>query len=425
MAIHVRRARWTAAACALAVLAALSAPFTQTALAGTVSLQVEGEGNDQVVFVADPGEANRVVITLSTEPPGLVVADAGALVVAGAFCTPLDSRTVRCDRRPGGNLSVYPDVRLGDLDDELSSRSGFGFQGYGGPGDDRLIGSPASDLLDGGGGRDELRGGGAQDFLTDGDRDGLAGDGAPGPDILDGGGGLADTVSYAQRSDTVNIDLEHPAGDGAIGEGDTIVDVEHIVGGSGEDRLAGDGRRNLLQGGGGADRLIGRGRNDAFYGTLTFTQPTFAPDEGPDSFSCGPGRDLILPVEADDFVRPDCETVGSDDGRLSYVFRPYPSRTQGATAIFRIGCPFDIENLEDERPTRCHGRIMITEAARRRRLLGRGEIASGRDERAVHVALTDAGERLAKRRRGVLAVIRVRGRNLGPTAWTIRLKLSG
>ena len=73
--------------------------------------------------------------------------------------------------------------------------------------------------------------------------------------------------------------------------------IEHVTGGSGSDRLAGDDRANDIKGGGGADRLIGRGGNDSFYGHLGLGA-RFTPDEGADSFSCGLGRDLIYPVEA-------------------------------------------------------------------------------------------------------------------------------
>ena len=400
---------------------ALSVAFTQAAVAGTVSMEVDAAGTGTVRFVAGAGEANRVVITLSSEPYGVVITDSGAPVLAGQRCTSLSAYTVRCDRPPEGGLAVYPDVILGDRDDKLASRSGFGFRGYGGPGNDRLLGSPETDVLDGGGGRDQLYGGGSQDFLTDGDLDGMAGNAAPGSDILDGGRGPNDTVSYDQRSVPVNVDIRDPGPDGAVGEADTVRGIEHVTGGSGSDRLAGDDRANDIKGGGGADRLIGRGGNDSFYGHLGLGA-RFIPDEGADSFSCGLGRDLIYPVEAYDFVQRDCERVGRDDERFDFYFRPYPIRTQGTRAIFKIGCPYDLDGVYDY-PTTCHGQLKLIEATGPGRLLGRGTIASGDYERSVPVRLTDTGMRLARRKQGVLAVVQVRGRNLGRTAWTIRLKL--
>jgi hypothetical protein len=428
MAIHAEAPRRTPTGCVLALLVAVlsvlawSVAVTQTAMAGTVSVHVE-QAIGSVRFVAGAGEANRVVITVSREPYGVVITDSGAAVVAGEFCTSLDAHTVRCHPPPESSLSPYPDVMLGDLDDEVSSGSGFGFRGYGGPGNDRLLGSPDGDTLDGGGGRDALYGGNGRDFLTDGDLDGMAGDGAPGPDILDGGPG-PDSVTYGQRTVAVDIDTGDPGPDGALGEGDTVLNLEQITGGSGADRLAGDDGANTFQGGGGADRLIGRGGNDFFRGDFDPVAVRVTPDEGADSFACGPGEDLISPIEAVDFVEGSCETVASHDERFNKYFRPYPSRMRGTTVIFRLGCPFDFENVEDDLPTRCDGRLKITQATRRGRLLGRGELAPGRhNERSVAVRLTDTGKRLARRNQGVLAVIRVRGHNLGPAAWTIRLKL--
>ena len=133
----------------------------------------------------------------------------------------------------------------------------------GGDGNDRLIGSPLSDLLNGGGGNDQLSGNNGEDML----------DGGPGADLISGGGGI-DTVNYSMRNTPVWVSLDGVANDGtpaissaATSEGDNVKpDVENIIGGAGNDRLAGNDLNNRLVGNAGDDVLLGLAGNDVLVG---------------------------------------------------------------------------------------------------------------------------------------------------------------
>jgi Ca2+-binding RTX toxin-like protein len=140
--------------------------------------------------------------------------------------------------------------------------------------DNLLLGNNGRDLVNGGDGNDTLAGGKLQDTLRGGnDDDELAG-GSSNDQLFPGtgrdtilGGSQFDTASYADRSDDLNLSLDGTANDGATGENDFIeTDVEHLVGGSGNDILTGDGRPNQLSGNAGNDILTGGSGDDTLTG---------------------------------------------------------------------------------------------------------------------------------------------------------------
>lgn len=147
-----------------------------------------------------------------------------------------------------------------------------------GAGDDRLRGNAEDNLLEGGQGADVLLGG-------------------QGDDTFDGGPG-ADRVDFTRASGPIMADLEAGL---AEGEGsDTLAEIERITGGSGDDELAGDGDRNVLEGGsgddllgggGGADRLAGGPGDDRITGGAD--GDTILGDEGADVLVGGPGDDRL------------------------------------------------------------------------------------------------------------------------------------
>ena len=127
----------------------------------------------------------------------------------------------------------------------------------GGAGNDELIGGGANDTLLGLAGNDRLLGNGGDDHL----------DGGTGTDVQLGGSG-ADTIDYSFRS-AVRVDLQGDADDGPAGERDTVgADVEHILGGRGNDTLTGNGLANFINGNGGDDTIRGGGGNDTLVGGL-------------------------------------------------------------------------------------------------------------------------------------------------------------
>lgn len=147
----------------------------------------------------------------------------------------------------------------GLLEDSLASIENV----IGGLHDDQLTGNYQANILSGGPGNDKLRGAGGDDIL----RDGIGGN------LIDGGPGI-DTVDYSDQVDPVRASLEPPldtmAGPQVIvflRHGvDSLVNIENITGGQGNDWLKGDKASNTLLGGDGTDVLAGNGGNDILKG---------------------------------------------------------------------------------------------------------------------------------------------------------------
>jgi Ca2+-binding RTX toxin-like protein len=114
-------------------------------------------------------------------------------------------------------------------------------------------------------------------------------DGGPGADLLDGGaafpyGDPHDSVTYAGRTAPITVTADGvAANDGESGEGDDVRDnIEHVIGGSGNDSLTGSGWNNILFGGGGIDTLFGLGGDDVLAG-----------EQGGDTLWGGDGKDKL------------------------------------------------------------------------------------------------------------------------------------
>ena len=443
-----------AAACVFAML--LPTP----AIAGSVSViddprreRAEDPG-ELVLFQAAAGERNVVSATFETDPSGWLITDAGAPVTAGPSCQAIDAHTVRCHASADAYIS---DTRfeLGDEDDRLrtgqppdtvdvwgeftgdggagddrliggsainrleggagddvlraSERGAMANVLNGGPGDDRLWGHGGFDELDGGGGgRDELYGRGGEDIMRDGDRPGDTG-----PDVFHGGSDgcclilSGDRVSYRGRTEPIHVDLTRRGVAGEPGEGDVLIDVESVEGGSGDDRLLGDGNRNSLIGRPGRDRLVGRGGDDTLH-----------PGPGGDRILCGPGDDTAGPPTSQDRLDEHCELL---DAYPVLVYRLPAQPTQAMT--YTVQCPADDEESL-HLYTRCHGALSLREAAGRGRLLGTGGFPAGRWEaRTFGVALTPLGARLASRPSGVQVRMRLHMRfRLGSESWSRSLR---
>ena len=152
------------------------------------------------------------------------------------------------------------EIRGLDGDDTLDGGSGDDTLD-GGSGDDTLIGGfdhdilrggPGDDTLDGGSGPDELPGGPGDDTLI----------GGPGPDELRGGDDI-DTADYSASNAGVTINLSDTNNEsGGHAQGDTLLNVEIIVGSGHDDTLTGDASNNILEGGPGADALTGGAGSD-------------------------------------------------------------------------------------------------------------------------------------------------------------------
>ena len=198
----------------------------------------------------------------------------------------------------GQSTVVTDDTDIGAGDDFLT----------GGDGQDILIGGAGADVLDGGAGNDILIGGTGNDVLDGGAGDdillGGAGDdllmGSDGQDSFDGGAGISDTISFAEDTLGVTVDLaqgfaEHietlALGDQVTVRG-SVLNVENIIGGSGDDVLIGNEADNVITGGAGDDVIVGGGGTDTFImeGTFDGTTISFDPVSGVTTLT-GPNGD--------------------------------------------------------------------------------------------------------------------------------------
>jgi Ca2+-binding RTX toxin-like protein len=130
----------------------------------------------------------------------------------------------------------------------------------GGFGNDTFLGDSRNNTLIGGEGADSLSGGGGADLLS----------GGPGQDWMDGGAGF-DRVDYSTEGSGISVVL-NGANTVQVSIGnlspDSILNVENIAGGAGNDSLTGDLLRNNLDGGSGSDVLNGRSGSDVLFGGL-------------------------------------------------------------------------------------------------------------------------------------------------------------
>lgn len=170
-----------------------------------------------------------------------------------------------------------------DGNDEIYGQGGADWLGgnagedqlYGGDGNDLLVGYQDDDLLDGGAGADLINAAGACPLF----------DCSLDSDVVVGGDGV-DTVSYAPfpgvgsaggdilRSEDLVVTLDSGTDDdGAYfapsdpsNEGDDVMSVENVTGGTGDDVITGNAGNNTLKGGAGHDNLYGLSGNDTLEG---------------------------------------------------------------------------------------------------------------------------------------------------------------
>ena len=200
-----------------------------------------------------------------------------------------------------------------------------------GAGNDVVSGNSAANHLEGRTGNDTLYGHSGADTLNGGNGDDHL-HGGPGADMLDGGPG-SDTASYQHSAAAVLVRL-HDARAVRLGdaEGDTLVNIEHLVGSEHNDILAGDGEDNVLRGGGGHDDLYGgpAGGDDEMYG-----------DHGDDRIFGGRGNDTLTGGEGNDLLKggpgDDILIADGDDMDVLYggpgqdTFRFFPSDLGGGS----------------------------------------------------------------------------------------------
>lgn len=135
-----------------------------------------------------------------------------------------------------------------------------------GNGNDTIIGTSGNDDIYAGSGDDVILAGAGNDevFGEVGNDILIAGEGE-GNDVYDGGAG-SDWVTFTSTSQGVVVNLANGTASGAETGNDTLIDIENVIGGDGNDSITGTSATNTLVGGAGADTIDGGGGADVILG---------------------------------------------------------------------------------------------------------------------------------------------------------------
>jgi Ca2+-binding RTX toxin-like protein len=136
----------------------------------------------------------------------------------------------------------------------------------------KILGNDGDDIITGGSGADYIEGGDGNDML----------DGGEGADVIDGGIG-SDIVSYQDYAAGVEVAFAESTTSPTNSAGDTLVNIEGVIGSQFDDTLDGSAATIDLT-------LFGYGGNDVITGGLGFDQID------------GGGGDDIIHAEADELV---------------------------------------------------------------------------------------------------------------------------
>jgi Ca2+-binding RTX toxin-like protein len=148
--------------------------------------------------------------------------------------------------------------------------------------------------VEAGAGDDEIRSGGSIYKILGGAGNDLLLSGT-GADFFDGGAGI-DTVSYAGASVGVNVSLGGVGFSGYGPGGDSLTNVENVVGSAFADYLFGSHTANVIDAGDGDDELIGNEGDDILKGgngNDYLVGGTLIAEAGDDSYDGGAGIDTV------------------------------------------------------------------------------------------------------------------------------------
>jgi Ca2+-binding RTX toxin-like protein len=209
--------------------------------------------NDEV-RVVDMDDLDRVFIAAG-DGADFIIARASGVTAAGIVLQ-INGGTGNDQIECGNNNDT---VFGGAGNDTIAASSGHD-RLFGGDGDDDIFAGSGNDRLVGEAGNDSLVGSSNDDTL----------DGGAGADTMIGSDGR-DTADYASRSGNLVIDQSQnsigfgPGGE--AGENDVLsLDVERVLGGSGDDSFRGGDAGNTYFGGDGDDTLSGNVGADALHG---------------------------------------------------------------------------------------------------------------------------------------------------------------
>lgn len=319
--------------------------------AGAGNDDLEG-GSDSDTYIFDASAAGND--TLLDQPSEAPNTDQDVLDFS-AFTTAIDLDLGSTMPQSSGPLtlqlvsSVSIENVIGTTDNDTVTGNAADNELLGGAGDDELNGADGNDTLFGEAGNDDLSGGNDDDSLEgNAGEDLLAGD--DGDDFLKGGSssdtysfaasaGGTDTIrdqdseapgtdhdrlSFESLATAVNVDLSLTSAQ-MVTPGISLIlatsgTVEDVLGGSGNDTLAGNAFDNLLLGGGGNDFLSGAEGNDTLQGVAGSDTLIGGADDdslqgqsGDDlyAFEAGWGGDTVVELGADGADTMTFATIGT------------------------------------------------------------------------------------------------------------------
>nr|WP_290429085.1 hypothetical protein [Caenimonas aquaedulcis] len=190
-------------------------------------------------------------------------------------------------------------------------------------GGDSITGSAFPEALNGLAGDDSLSGGDGDDTLT----------GGAGNDTLNGGAG-SDTAAYTDAMVAVRVNLASAVAQNTAGAGvDTLVSIENVFGGQGNDTLTGNGEANRLEGGAGDDSIDGGAGIDSLYGGSGNDMLA-----GSGTLAGGAGADLIMAGgKGGSTLYSDMPTPSFSRPYYDYVPAVYPVLDTGAERDTLVG----------------------------------------------------------------------------------------
>lgn len=174
---------------------------------------------------------------------------------------------------------------------------------------DVLIGGRADDVFEPGRGADEIRAGAGHDLVI-----GFEGDG---DDLIDGGDG-ADAVDYSAITGPLGVDLSTGVVTGAAGV-DSLVSIESVWTGDGDDLLTGSVADNRLISGAGDDRLDGGQGADVLAGDAGSDTYVYRLGDGEDQINdqgLSPGGGDVDVLQLVDLNMADVTLNAGDGGDL-------------------------------------------------------------------------------------------------------------
>lgn len=150
---------------------------------------------------------------------------------------------------------------------------------------DQILGNGGDNRLYGWGGNDNIQGRGGNDIL----------DGGEGDDVLNGGAGN-DTASYLNETDAMVVDLTAGTTRRTLASRpveDTLISIENVTGGAGDDVIVGSNAVNILLGMGGNDTIRGAGAADTVSGGDGDDIVLYAVGDGADAIDGGADTDTL------------------------------------------------------------------------------------------------------------------------------------